>query len=219
MSTRTALCIAIGITLATLAYSLWVYPALPAQIPIHWDINGRIDGWGAKEWAAFFGPGLSALLAGLLLGVLPWLSPRQFAVEAFRGTYNYVVVLACVLVAYIHLITLQSGLHAEVDLSRALVGGLFVFFALLGNVLGRTRRNFWMGVRTPWTLASDRVWTATHRLAGRLMVAGGVVGAVMVLLGAPLAAAFVVLMVSLLWPVVYSLVLYKRLEREGGFEG
>jgi uncharacterized membrane protein len=86
---------------------------------------------------------------------------------------------------------------------------------VIGNVLGKVRRNFWMGVRTPWTLANDTVWAATHRLAARLMVAAGLLGAMAVWLGVPIAICFVLLIAALLVPAVYSLVLYKRLEREG----
>ena len=77
------------------------------------------------------------------------------------------------------------------------------------------RKNFYIGVRTPWTLASDRVWNDTHRLAAWLMVAGGVIGFAMIVLGAPIWAAFVVLILSAFIPVIYSFVHYKSLERRG----
>jgi uncharacterized membrane protein len=82
-------------------------------------------------------------------------------------------------------------------------------------VLGQVRRNFWVGVRTPWTLTSEAVWSRTHRLAAWLYVPLGVAGAAAVVLGAPLSACFVVFIVVVLLPAVYSLVLYKRLERQG----
>jgi uncharacterized membrane protein len=82
-------------------------------------------------------------------------------------------------------------------------------------VLGKVRRNFWMGVRTPWTLASDAVWIATHRLAARLLVAGSLAGAIALWLGAPVEVGFFLLLTALLIPAGYSLLLYKRLEREG----
>jgi uncharacterized membrane protein len=100
-------------------------------------------------------------------------------------------------------------------LVRVLMSGLFLCFALIGNVLGKVRRNFWIGVRTPWTLASERVWIATHRLAARLMVGAGLLLSVIVWLGAPIALCFWLLMASLLVPAIHSLLLYKRLEREG----
>jgi uncharacterized membrane protein len=76
------------------------------------------------------------------------------------------------------------------------------------------RRNFFIGIRTPWTLASERVWYATHRLGARTLVAGALVAFVSVLAGWPLWIAFALLAVGLLFPALYSLLLYKRLERE-----
>ena len=72
--------------------------------------------------------------------------------------------------------------EATVDLGRAFIAGMFLFFALLGNVIGKVRKNFYIGVRVPWTLASDRVWNDTHRLAAWVMVAAGVIGFVMIVL-------------------------------------
>ena len=100
-------------------------------------------------------------------------------------------------------------------MGRALFGGIFGFLAIMGNYLSKVRRNFWMGVRTPWTLASDRVWNDTHRLAAWIWVAAGVIGFAMVVLGVSIIAAFVLLFVSALIPVVYSFVHYKSLERRG----
>ena len=99
--------------------------------------------------------------------------------------------------------------------ARPFIAGFFVLFGLIGNQMGKVQRNFWMGVRTPWTLASEAVWVRTHRHAAWLWVATGLVGAVMVLVGVPFLIAFALLMVSALWPVLYSLIIYKRLQREG----
>ena len=83
-------------------------------------------------------------------------------------------------------------------------------------MLGKVKRNFWLGVRTPWTLASDRVWYSTHRLAGKTMVTGGLVVLAAALAGLPPYVSTAALLAGALVPVVYSLVYYKRLERTGG---
>jgi uncharacterized membrane protein len=85
----------------------------------------------------------------------------------------------------------------------------------MGNVLGKVRRNFYVGVRTPWTLASDAVWEGTHRLAAWLFVVAGVGGFVLMMLGVPFWYCFGAAIALILLPVPYSLYLYKRLEREG----
>jgi uncharacterized membrane protein len=90
-----------------------------------------------------------------------------------------------------------------------------VFATLLGNVLGKVRRNFWLGVRTPWTLANERVWYSTHRLAARSMVVAGLLALAAVILDLPGVLAVSVLGAGFAIPVGWSLLYYKRLERSG----
>jgi uncharacterized membrane protein len=153
-----------------------------------------------------------------LFWLLPWLSPRSFEVDRFRATYMWIAVLLISLMAYIQGLTLLAAFNQQVDLARALEAGICVFLALVGNVLGKVRRNFWVGIRTPWTLASERVWIDTHRLAARLMAFAGVLGAAIALVAGHVMAfviPFALIMISALAPVVYSLVHYKRLQRRG----
>ena len=125
----------------------------------------------------------------VLFAFLPALSPKHFEVDTFRSTYLYIMVLITALFAYMNgvilLATWQELREGNkfMDIGRALIGGMFLFFALLGNVMGKVRKNFYIGIRVPWTLASDRVWNDTHRLAAWLMVAGGIIGFLVVILG------------------------------------
>jgi uncharacterized membrane protein len=214
MNTRTALVATALMVAAGAIYTVALYPSLPDKIPIHWDIHGDIDGWGAKGWAVFLLPGASLIFAMLMVAG-PWLSPRQYSPETFLETWNFLMVMCISLFWFLQGICLQAALNPDMNMGRALVAGMFVFFAILGNMLGKVRRNFWMGVRTPWTLASDTVWVSTHRIAARLMVAAGVLGAVAAVIGVPLSILFVGLMLVLLIPCVHSLMLYKQLERSG----
>ncbi len=194
------------------------YDNLPAKVPTHWDVNGKPDGWTARENVFRTFLLMPCVMAGtvLLALVLPWLSPKPFSVDTFRDTYGYIMALAVALMGYIHVVILLGSLQADGGgLGKALIAGIFLFFALLGNQLGKVRRNFWMGVRTPWTLASEAVWDRTHRLAAWLYTAAGVVGFVAVLCDVPMIVCFIGLMAAALFPVPYSLVIYKRLERAG----
>lgn len=208
---------AIVLTLAVWGATAALYPRLPEQVPTHWNIRGEIDGYGAKTWAAFLVPGMMLAMLGLFW-LLPWLSPRSFEVDRFRATYLWIAVLLISLMAYIQGLTLWAAFNQQVDVARALVAGICICLALVGNVLGKVRRNFWVGIRTPWTLASERVWIDTHRLAARLMAVAGVLGAAIALFAGHVVAfviPFALIMISALAPVVYSLVHYKRLQRRG----
>src|SRR5262249_31360760 len=154
------------------------------------------DGWADKHVAIYLMPGTMALLIGMLVA-LPWLSPRNFAIEPFRDTFNYLMLLCIALMGFIHVVMLQAALHPEMDSGRMLVSGFFLFFAFMGSRLGQVRRNLWIGIRTPWTLASDAVWDATHCLAGWLLVGTGILGSLGVWLGMPVAFCFGLLMAAL----------------------
>jgi uncharacterized membrane protein len=108
---------------------------------------------------------------------------------------------------------LAHGAHGAQDSTRVLAGGISLAVILLGNVFGKLRRNFWFGVRTPWTLADERVWYATHRLAGKTMVAGGLLALVAVLGGLAVGVAMSFLLLGALVPMGYSLVYARRLLR------
>ncbi len=199
--------------------SAWLYQSLPQQIPTHWNIRGEIDDYGNKAWAVWLMP-LTMIGMLVLFAFLPALSPRHFEVDRFRSTYLYIMVLITALLGYMHGVTLYAVWKSTaggktVDVGRPMIAGIFLFFALMGNVIGKVRKNFYIGVRVPWTLASDRVWNDTHRVAAWVMVAAGLVGFVVTISGLSLIAAFVVLFGSMLVPVVYSFVHYKSLEKRG----
>jgi uncharacterized membrane protein len=205
---------AAAVILATLAGTVVAYPQLPATVPLHWDIQGQVDGWGPKWTLFLFGPG-AMLSIVLLFAALPWLSPKRFEVGSFRSTYLYIMIVLVALLAYIHLLIVIAALGVVVDVSRALEGGLCLLLALLGNVMGKVRRNFFVGIRTPWTLANEQVWNATHRFAGKTIFAGGLLGLFAVILRAPFWFPIAAILVAALVPAAYSLVFYKRLERRG----
>jgi uncharacterized membrane protein len=205
---------AIVLLLAAVAVTVAVYPNLPDRVPTHWDIHDQVNGYSPR-WALFLtGPGMMAILM-LVFFALPWLSPKQFEVETFRDTASFIMLAIVSLVAYIHGIVLWAGLGHSLNVGRAVIGGVCLLFALMGNVMGKVRRNFFIGVRTPWALANDRVWNATHRFAAKTMMAGGVVGFLLILLGSFEWLAFGLAMTGVIIPVFYSLIYYKQLERRG----
>ncbi|MGQ9487398.1 MAG: SdpI family protein [Armatimonadota bacterium] len=214
MTTRHMIFWSMPLIICLLAYSLWLYPGLPDKVPTHWSWKGEADGWSSKPIGAFLLPGLTAAL-WLVFLALPWLSPRGFKVEPFRATYNLIVLLVLALMAYIHVVALQAALHPRLDVSRALIGGIFLLFGGIGLLLDRVKRNFWVGIRTPWTLASDEVWERTHRMSAKLYALVGFLGALAIWLGTSPVLCLGCLLIAALVPVVYSLVLYKQMERRG----
>ena len=202
--------IAAAVIATTWLATFLIYPRLPNQIPLHWNFSGRVDRYGSRE-NLFLMPGIMVVVV-LLFAALPWLSPRRFEVNAFRSTYLYIMLLVVALIGYLHALMVWAAFSKPLDMSRSLFGALFLFLVLIGNVLGKVRRNFYIGVRTPWALANEKVWYATHRFAARVCVIGGLVGLVSLILTPSPVLALVILISSALASVVYSLAYYKRLE-------
>jgi uncharacterized membrane protein len=205
--------VAVVLVLAAWAVTAVLYPGLPDKIPSHWDIHGKVDHYGSKA-TLFLLPATMIFMMGLF-AFLPALSPRNYEVDSFRSTYLFVMVLIVGLFGYMQGVILYAAWTGHVDVARAIVGGLYLFFALSGNVLGKVRRNFYIGVRVPWTLANDRVWNDTHRVAAWLFVIAGLTGFAIVVAGGSLLVSLIPMGVAVVVPIVYAFVHYKRLERRG----
>ena len=164
---------------------------------------------------AFMVP-MIALGIWLLLPMLRRLDPRRANYERFHETFFVIVNCIVLFMAVVHTLMLGAALGVPIDMTRAMFGLIGLVFIVLGNFLPRLRSNWWMGVRTPWTLENDRVWRETHRLAGWTFVGGGLIALVSMLLPDPVRAplAFTGLTLGGLLPVVWSYVLWRRYQRE-----
>ncbi len=179
------------------------YHRLPNPVPVHWTLSGRVNGTMEKPWGALL-PAL--LMTGLWLGlvILPAISPRGFRMENFLGTWQLLIVLilAFMLFAEITAFLKASGAHLSLDhLIPAAIGILLIGF---GNFMGKLRKNFFVGIRTPWTLANDTVWYKTHRLGAWIFVAGGLLFIGQGIWRGPVAIQILTIAVIVVVPVVYS---------------
>jgi uncharacterized membrane protein len=204
---------ALLLTAACTAISGLCFVQLPATIPTHFNLEGEADKHG-PAWTIFLVPGVMLLMIGLFV-LFPWLSPKEFEVQGGKPTYLQLMVIVVGMFGFINVVMLISAFQARSP-SRMLIAGLCVFLGMVANLLGKVDRNFFIGVRTPWTLANERVWIDTHRLAAWLGVLGAAVGFALALVpGAPLWLPFVAIVATFAYPAIHSLVLYKRLQARG----
>ncbi|HLK15683.1 MAG TPA: SdpI family protein [Fimbriimonadaceae bacterium] len=210
MNNRLALALQILVVLASAGYSGYMAGHLPAIVPVHWNIEGKPDGYGPASTNLWLMPGIEAGMVLLTL-LLPVLSPKRYEVTRFAKTYGYLMLLVTVMMAALHFVILNTAAGAKLDIGRAMLTILFGFFALIGNVLGKVKQNFYVGIRTPWTLADGRVWDATHREASHWWLVGGIAGLLLGLAGVPFSYLFVFLMAMTLTPVARSFVFYRRI--------
>ncbi len=199
---------------AVLVATLVLYPHLPQRVPTHWNIHDQVDRYSAKWTLLVLTPAIMAGIMALFAG-LPWLSPRHFEVDPFRSTYLYIMLVVLALMGYIQSLLLWAASGGLFHMGRAILGGICLLFALLGNVLGKVQRNFYIGIRTPWTIANERVWNSTHRFAAKSFVIAGMAGLLLTFAGGGYWAPLVILGAGAIVPVFYSLAYYKQLERRG----
>lgn len=195
----------------SLAAGLALYPSLPERVPSHWNLRGEVDAYGSRLWAAFGPPLLGAAVYFLML-VAPLVDPRRENYARFAGTYRLVRLAIVSFLVGLHAIVLLAGTGRPVNVAFTMQVGVSLLFILLGNVMGQVRHNYFVGIRTPWTLASEAVWVRTHRAAARAWVAAGVVGLAGAAAGP--AAGYVIFMAALgaalIYSIVYSYVLFRR---------
>jgi uncharacterized membrane protein len=188
-----------------------VYPNLPVTVPTHWDMLGRPNGWGSRVWGAWVLPIVMLLLWGLMR-VLPRIDPRGANYAKFGGAFEAIVISILLYMLGLHLIILRASLGYPVAMQRVLPIGVGILLVLIGNLLPRARPNWFIGIRTPWTLSSDRVWEKTHRVGGRAFVAGGL-AILTAALVAPQWAHYgldAVVVVCSLGAVLYSYIAWRR---------
>ena len=211
MSTRkTILITATLILLATLA-GIFLWNRLPDPMASHWGIYDQVNGTTTKFWGVFLMPLIMALLLALFLAI-PTIDPLKANIAKFRNTFNALVILLIAFLMYTHVLTLAWNLgYNSFRMSTALVPAIGLLMIFLGMLIRNAKRNFFIGIRTPWTLSSDTVWSATHHLGGPLFMISGFIA----LIGfyfPDIAVWFLIipLIATTLFSVVYSYVLFQR---------
>lgn len=190
------------------------------QLPTHWNLQREADRFSGKWEALLMPPGITAALS-LLLFFLPSLEPRGEGLKRSQSPYLAAWAGLLLMGAAIELVTLSAALGWNLPGDQVILAAVGVMLVLTGNHLGKSRSMYLVGIRTPWTLASEEVWIKTHRLGGKLMVAAGLLMIVAVTLrvqpslraiivGASVGAAVIV-------PVIYSFFLWRQ-EKKGQAE-
>ena len=158
--------------------AVYGFAVLPDIVPIHWGANGQANGYGPKWMGTFLYPLMSIgiyVLVRVLLAAVPRLGGRQSTTANLKVAR---IVLAGIMLfmLIIQLVTIAQSLGVGFDMTMVVMWALSLLFVFLGNYMGKIQRNFWMGIRTPWTITNAIVWERTHRLGGWLFVAVGLIG-------------------------------------------
>ncbi|MBU1180063.1 DUF1648 domain-containing protein [Patescibacteria group bacterium] len=147
--------------------SAYFFPQLPDKLASHWNFSGEVDGYMPKFLGLFLMPML-ALVMFALFYFLPSIDPLKKNFKKFRKYYDSFVLLMLTFLLYIYFLTLFWNLGYRFDMGRAMIPALGILFYYVGVLMEHVKTNWFVGIRTPWTLSSKRVWDKTHRLGGKL---------------------------------------------------
>lgn len=211
MSTRNTIIATIFLIVFAVTFSLSVYDRLPEQMASHWNTASQVDGYISRFWGAFLMPVITAALLVLFL-VIPQIDPLKANIAQFREYFNAFIMMVIVFMVYLHILTMLWNLgYDQFNMGAAMLPAMGLLFIFAGIMMRKAKRNFFVGIRTPWTLSSDRVWDETHRLGSTLFIISGILA----MLGAFFANQaiwFIMLPIlgSTLFLLIYSYVLYQR---------
>ncbi len=203
--------VVLGIVLLSFILALGFYPQMPERMATHWNAKGEVDGYMSRLWGSFILP-LILFPVILLFLAIPRIDPLRANIEKFRRYYDGFIILFSIFMLALQLqVTLWNiGRKVSPNIILPIALGLFSYY--LGILVENARRNYFIGIRTPWTLNSDAVWDKTHKLGGKLFR----IAAVVTLVGALFPDyAFLFILVPVLSIVVYTTVYsYLQYRRE-----
>jgi len=209
--TRTTAIIA-GILALTFAITIIAYPYMPDRIASHWGTSGEVNGYLSKFWGLFLVPLLSAGMTLLFL-LIPRIDPLRANIREFRAVYDGFVIVFLLFLLYMQVFILLWNAGVRVSIAQTLSPALGVLYYACGILIGKAKMNWFIGIRTPWTLSSETVWAKTHALGGRLFRLAGIVALLGILF--PAFSIFFILvpvLVASVYLVVFSYREYRREE-------
>jgi len=200
------------IILACFALTAYYYPKLPDTMANHWDAEGNVNGYSSKSPSVFLIPVMCSGLYLLFL-ILPKIDPLKKNIELFMREYEtfIIIFLTFMLAIQVQTILWNTGTQISMNLTMPLLlAGLFYY---IGILMESARRNWFIGIRTPWTLSSDIVWEKTHRLGAKLFKISAGFALISIITPYTILVAVAPILISSLYLFIYSYLEYKKIEK------
>lgn len=207
---NTAKTVSIIVILLAFATAWYFYPLLPDQVASHWNTQGQVDGYMSKFWGLFLMPILMIVFT-ILFFVIPNIDPEKKNIEKFWGEFDKFIIVFNLFMLYVYVLTILWNIGYSINMTAALMPAFTILFWFCGSLIGKAKRNYTIGIRVPWTLASDAVWDKTHRVGEKLFK----LVALTTLLGAFFVdyafwLLFVPLFASVIFLIIYSYLEYRK---------
>lgn len=204
----------IAIVLLPFLYLTLIWNSLPAKVPLHWNLQGEIDRWGSK-YELLLIPILLPLLTYVIFLIVPKIDPKNKLAQ-MGNKYQTLKFILTAFMSILALFIIHASKTQSIADPNLIILGVGLLFMVLGNFFKTIRSNYFIGIRTPWTLENERVWKETHILGGKLWFIGGLI---IILSSLVLSAElnFIVLMIItgiiVLVPIVFSYLKYRELDQ------
>lgn len=205
------------VVLLPFAFAAWVYPSLPLTIPIHFNMEGKADGWGSRD-SVFIGPsilGFVSIFVYLLMANIRKIDPKRYE-GADDKVYGQFGLFLVAFLAVLSLVIILSSVNQNIPVEQLVFGIMGFAFAIMGIFMPRLKQNYMAGFRLPWTLEDEENWKSTHILAGKYWLYGGLLQGIIAILlhGVWLFVTFMTLMaVMVVGPLIHSFKFFKKQQK------
>lgn len=193
--------------------AFWAWPLMPTTMATHWGISGEVNGYSSKAVGLLIMPFISTIMF-IAFSFLPKLEPYRKNFAEFESYYDNFMIIIFGFLFYIFCLTIAWNLGVSFNLIQYMSPGLSLLFFYTALLLRQTKRNWFVGIRTPWTMQSPEVWRQTHDLGAKLFT----LVAVLALLGTLLPSLafylfFVPLVASIIYIYIFSYIQYTKLKK------
>lgn len=198
------------IILISFIAGVFLMPQVPDQMASHWNASGEVDGYMSKRWGVFLMPLVSIALF-LLFIIIPKIDPLKKNIEKFRKHFNRFILLIFIFLFYIHTLTILWNLDCRFNMTNMILPAIGLLFLYIGILLKYAKRNWFIGIRTPWTLSNDKVWDKTHQLGSKLYIISGIIAILSIFIQKY--AIWLILVPAIgvaIFLIVYSYVIYQK---------
>ena len=166
--------IVILIILTSFIIGIYFYPQIPEKMASHWNVQGQVDGYMSKSWGLFLMPIISLGLF-LLFILIPKIDPLKMNIEKFRKYFDGFIILIILFLFYLYLLTILWNFDNKFSMNQVLSPAFGILFFYCGILIEKVKRNWFIGIKTPWTLSNEKVWDKTHQLGGKLFKIVGII--------------------------------------------
>jgi uncharacterized membrane protein len=202
----------IVIILFALGTAIYFYPLFPEQLASHWNMQGMVDGYMGKFWGLFLVPLLMVVFT-FFFYLIPKIDPEKKNIEKFKGTFESFILIFNLFMLYVYVLTILWNIGYSINMTSSLMPAFALLFYFMGYMMGKVKRNYMIGIRLPWTLASDVVWDKTHKLGEKLFKLTGII----TLLGTffsqyAFCFLFFPIIISIIYLFIYSYFEYQKVK-------